>query len=593
MLGLSILLQSCEDVLDKKPKNLISEADVFGDKNLVDAQLAQIYQNMNFQQTGGESGYNMGLIAAYGGEARMFGDWQYKGAVTKIIDETGDGALGYWPYSSIRKTNTLIEKMKESQLEKNFRTQRSNEARFLRAYMYFEMVKRYGGVPLITEVLAMDSDSTLLFPKRSSEKEIYDFIASEVDTLVKYLPEVQSNVNYGRPTKFAALALKSRAMLYAASVAEFDTPKLDGLLGFNSSDAQKYYQMSFDASLEIINSGKFELYKKDADKAKNFQKLFYDDENNPEVIFAEQYSVATGRTHSWNYLCMPDGFRVGWGANFNVFLETVERFDYIDGTSGKIDRSKLTASERWDVATMLHNRDPRFIASVYYPGCEWQGSRVYMHSETKITEGGSVVTKKSGTIGDEEWPAAAPARNTKRTGFFLKKRVNESQQLPATNEDGTDFYVFRLGEIYLNIAESAFHLGRTSDAEYYLNEIRDRAGMPDVTISNDDAGRNTIRHERETELAFEEHRYWDLRRWRIAHLNIADGGLNTNPDGSDRYTGLKFKYDYDTKKYIIAKANAEGFTRVFMERYYYQPISLGRIADNPNLVENPGYTGAE
>ena len=175
------------------------------------------------------------------------------------------------------------------ELNKNFIDTRVSEARFIRAHAYFEMVKRFGGVPLVTDVIPVQGTSDQLYRPRNSEKEIYDFIKNEMDEISALLPSIPEAD--GRITKWTALALKSRAMLYAASVANFGSQQLNGLLGFPISDASSYYQASLDASNQIIQSGAFSLYKKSDDPVKNFGDLFIDENNNSEVIFVENLNM--------------------------------------------------------------------------------------------------------------------------------------------------------------------------------------------------------------------------------------------------------------------------------------------------------------
>jgi hypothetical protein len=155
------------------------------------------------------------------------------------------------------------------------------------------------------------------------------------------------------------------------------------------------------------------------------------------------------------------------------------------------------------------------------------------------------------------------------------------ESLPATGGglSSTDFYVFRLGEIYLNYVEAAFYLGNPNgDMASRMNDLRDRAGMPALTSV--EITQDKIRQERRVELAFESHVFWDLRRWRIAVAEL---------DGVKRKR-MHFRYDYDANTYTIATADGDkGRVRSHPERNYYYALGLNRIADNPNLIENPGY----
>jgi len=563
-ISLVFLLAGCSDLLDIKPTNMISEEDVKNDPVLVDAFLTKIYNSIRWQ-TGAPTA-NQAMLNVVGGEQNVFAGWQQPFIVAMaIMDEGGANSwLDYWPYANIRSANEIILMLEEASFDEAVIQQKIAEARFLRAFEYFELVKRYGGIPLITVPQSIDSPKEQLMVKRNSEQEIYDFIAKEVDEIVAFLPAELDASKFGRATKWVALALKSRAMTYAGSIGEYGQVQLDGLLGISKGEKDDYWQAAYDASIELINEGPHALYNETADKVKNFEEVFIKD-GNSEVIFAEVYSSELNKLHGWNHYCMPDGFKIGWGSNNTVYIETVEKWGYIDGRNGKLDWSELDGNTLFDIEALMHQKDPRFRASVFYPESSWQDRKVYFHSST------------IGTVdGGDDWPKAAPTRNRIKTGFLVKKRVNEMIEYPVSTTDETDWIVFRLGETYLNAAEAAFHLGNTDEATRLINVVRDRAGMPDVEILT----MEDIQNERTAELAFEEHRYWDIRRWRMAVEELNGKGLH----------GIDWKYNYAEKKYTMKLKDGDfGAVRTFTERNYYFPLGIGRIADNPNLVENPGY----
>lgn len=564
-IGILVFLAGCSDLLDIKPTNIISEEDVKNDPVLVDAFLNRIYNSTRWQSVGsGEP--DQALLHVMAGESQVFAGWQTPwNAAKKIIDANGGpGQLEYWPYGNIRSANEIIDILKEAKFDQAMIEQKTAEARFLRAFLYFELVKRYGGVPLITEPQSIDQPIEELYVARNSEKEVYDFIASEMDELVNILPEEHNSDDFGRPTKWAAYALKSRAMLYAGSIAKYGTKQLNGLLGFDASDADAYYQKSYNAALEIINNSSHQLFMEYDDPVQNYNRLFLD-ERNSEVILAKVYDLSLTEVHSWGFLCMPDGFQTGWGSNNWMYLESFEKYEYTDGTSGVLDPATLDGKTLVSLDDVLLNKDPRFLASAFYPETPWQGSKVYMHTNTV------------GAIPDgSAWPKVAPKRNRIKAGLMIRKRVNEDIKLPIGKENEEDWIVFRTGEMYLNAAEAAFEMGDMANAELMINAIRNRAGMPDKTnLTVED-----IRNERFVELYIEEHRYWDLRRWRIAVDELNGNG----------FSGIKWIYHIEEDMYTMQKKGADfGGMRSFSERNYYLPIGSGRIADNPNLVENPGY----
>jgi len=582
---LVLLITGCESVLDKEPLNIIADPDVWKDKALVDAYMADLYFDTDLiERRNDERDYSqtalstsMSLIASMGGEARSYGGHHgpYQASTRPITAEGAHDLLDYWKYDNIRDCNLLIEKLQtESPLDQAFIDQRVAEARMLRAYMYFQMVKRYGGIPLITEVQDIDAPPEELYVSRNSEKEVYDFIISEMDDLVLDLPSEYGAADKGRPTKWAAYALQSRAAIYAASIAKYGTVQLNGLLGFPSSDVATYAQKSYDASQAILGNGIHQLYEEEDDKALNFQNLFLDETDvNKEIIWSEVYDYSLNRGHAYTCRAMPHEYNNSFGTYYYLY-DWLERFEYASGAPGdSISRAELESKE-WDINELYGHRDPRFIASVFYPEADWKGGKVYFHSGTY--RDGTLYT--SG-YAEDGWPYKAQERNTTKTGFMVRKRTNPNVQpsggFPGLKNDDTDYIIFRLGEIYLNLAEAAFYLGNTSEALTALNTLRARAGMPPKTEITEEI----LQNERLVELTWENQSYWDERRWRIAE-GLLDGV---------RMAGVKWWYNYDTKKYQIEFINAEGVPRIFKSHYYYLPIGLDHITDNPNMVENPGY----
>lgn len=572
-----IILTGCENFLDKEPLDIISDALVWEDENLIDSYLADLYYRTDFmERKGNDDCVSLCMIASMGGEGRSYGaHHQPYIASTNVITAAGPNAqLDYWNYKNIRDCNFFIEKMDNNpNFDQAYNVQRISEVRFLRAYMYFEMVKRFGGVPVIIKAQAMDATKEELYLPRNSEKEVYDFIIAEMDALYQVLPGEYSAEDKGRPTKWAALALKSRAALYAASIAKYGQVQLDGLLGFQASDVEYYADLSYDASKAIINNGIHFLYEKHTDPVINYQNLFLDESSdNKEVIMSEVYDYSKNRAHAFSLRTMPHDFSGTWASMYYLY-DFVERFEFADGSPGNsISRSQLTAAgSEWTPAQLWENRDARFRATVFYPESPWQGGKVLFHSST--IRGG--VTYTSG-FAEDGWPYKASTRNTTKTGFMVRKRCNESMKMPTdVFNDQTDVIIFRLGEIYLNLAEAAYYLNFTDEALTTLNRLRERADMPPKTTIDE----ATIQNERLVELSWENHSYWDIRRWRIAK-QLLDGV---------RTQGLVFTYNYDTKKYRIRLIAAEGVARIFQDRNYYLPLGVSRVAENPNFVENPDY----
>lgn len=563
---------ACEDVLDKEPLGIISDAVVWNDETLINGYLTEIYGEMVFfvNDLYGNSMYTPPFLAKNWFDMCMTINicdeatdaWVYSGLKYNELTDAG-GMYELWPYDLIRRQNVFLQQMEQSNVNAEFKKQKIAEVRFLRAFTYFSMVKRYGGVPLILKAQNLTDSEDELYPKRNKEVEVYNFVNSEIDAIVNDLPASYSASDLGRPTKYAALALKSRSAMYAASIAKWGQVNMDGLVGIPANLSQSFWQTSYEASKAIIGSGKFGLYN-------NYQYIFLD-ENNKEVIFSKLFNGPdglSGKGHGWDLYQCPKGYNPWGGGNeSSVYLDMVESYEYIDGRPGTLDRTKLT-SQLWTMDELWKDRDPRFKASVYTQGTPWMNNQLQFYNGILVN--GNIITSGSynGTL-------AKGTSNNDLTSFGVLKYLNPTFKQPDNNASPTDWIVFRYGEILLNFAEAAFELGKTDDALNAVNQIRNRAGIALLTSID----RDKIRHERKVELAFENHRFWDLRRWRTAHMQL-----------SRNFSGLRYILDYETKKFKVEVVNAHGTVLPnFKQNKYYFPIGRSRIANNPNLVENPGY----
>lgn len=602
LIGMCCFTSCLDDILDKKPLDIISDDVVWSDPVMIDAYLAQQYM-LTTVFTNEASDY----IESWSAGSPVDGKWEIHTSehgygpliVNNIADEgkggwdiagnaggykagglnINGGILEWWdyPYYIIRNLNQFIERVPNAPIEEETKKLRVAEARFIRAFNYFSMVKRYGGVPLITQAASLNDSEEVLYPKRNSEKELYNFVISEMDTIAEDLAVTK---DFGRPTKWAALALKSRAALYAGSIAQFGSVQLNNLLGIPQGEATDYYQKALDATQSIINSGVFQLYQADTDKAMNFRNIFMK-KRNSEVVFAKQHSyidaLASGG-NTWGYdFCQrpkPHGWSLGMGNT--PYLEMAEEFEYVDGKPGKLDRKSIQEG-LWSMEELWGNKDPRFFATLYTMGTSWRGSQVDFHKgliggDGKLYENAGEGYEGINALGEQN------LSGNFGTGFGVMKYLDENVDIGSTwSNSGSDYLVFRYGEILLNYAEAAFELGKTGEALTAVNEIRARAGIAKLSAID----RQAIHHERKVELAFEGHRYWDVRRWREAETVL-----------SKPFSGLRYILDFKTKKYkIVVLDDIDGVNTPprFHKQNYYFPITLKRTGANSNLVENPGY----
>lgn len=607
-IGLGLLLfgsSACSNYLEKESFDIITPNKVWNDSKLIDAVLVGMYYYVQME----DFDYWYRDAWRLQNASSMSDDAQGSFQKDPLFDNgnttyTYEDALFEQKFSDmfkyIRNCNDFLYQIEISTiLSEDKKKELAAEVRFIRAMHYFTLVKRYGGVPLIKESQEYNpSDIESLRVPRNTEKEIYDFIVSECQAAAQSLPETRSAEGKYRANKYVALSLCSRAALYAGSIARYGTVQSDGLVGIPASEADRYFQASYDASKTITESGQYALYnKKPDDKAQNFCDMFLKGNgDNGEYIFQKQYSVAGGKAHSWDKRNAPFSYRAGgWGCGIAPTLELVEAYEYVDGSEGTLKIADANGKQvRYDdPIDIFKNKDPRLFASVYLPGSpcqstkiEWKRGIIVSDNEryqaTSQPDGGNTIVINGTTYSTSGKDGGADAGDASKTGFYQKKFFDETLTDMNMNKSETPWPVFRLGEMYLNLAEAAMELNKSSEALDAINKIRERAGIALLTNINIEK----IRHERRVELAFEGHRFWDMKRWRIAHLNVEQGGLN-----GFRGTALYPWYDIRDGKYVfeIGK-NAPKQVRIFLEKNYYTKINQDDMNSNPNLIQNPGYT---
>ena len=605
--GILVLLgiTSCNSYLEKESFDIITPEQVWKDPKLINGVMVNLYDGLQLEDFNYwyRDAWRLMNASTLSDEAQgsfqkdpMFDNanatYTYEDALfeQKFADR----------YKLIRNCNDFIAQAeKATSLSDADKTMLLAEARFLRAMHYFTLVKRYGGVPLIDAPQTYDPANleSLMLP-RSKEVEIYDFIIKECQEAAAILPVTRDAAAKYRANRGTALALCSRAALYAGSIARYGKVELDGLVGIPSSEANRFFQASYDASSAIIGLKVYSLYNKKADnKTQNYYEIFIKGNgDNGEFIFQKQYNVAGGKGHDWDKRNAPFSYRAGgWGCGVAPTMEMVEEYEYTDGTQGTL---KLTDASGKPLRfnnpyDLFAGKDPRLFATIYLPGSPCKGSimewrRGVIESDTKRyvatsqPDGGNKVEINGVVYSTSGKDGGADAGDASKTGFYQKKFWDETLTDMNMGKSETPWPVFRLGEIYLNLAEAAMELGKTADALDAVNIIRNRAGIAPLTAITMDK----IRHERKVELAFEGHRFWDMKRWRIAHLDVQQGGLN-GFSGSALYPW----YDIRDGKYIFEKGtNTPKQKRIFLEKNYYGKINADDMNSNPKLVQNPGYT---
>lgn len=532
-------LSGCNAFLDTTPSDRISDKLTWTSTEYVDLYVNNFYE----------------YLSVYG----QFGSQQFNGNLTEGLTNTfkygsvspGSGAgdsndyvfhpeklqpsgslLDIWTntYTRIRRINEFLDFQKKlSTFSEDVNLKYEAQARFFRAYLYFQLAKRhtkgseYGGLVLHSS-LAMEKDTPL-----SDAAEVWQFIADDLDFAAEHLPEAWDSANSGRITKYGAYALKSRAMLYA-----------------------ERWQDAKDAADAVIDSGKYSLAEKYADSYKG---------GNTESIVQFTYNGVAGPSHSFdkNYVPYGDYLMAGsdeYGGKGTPTQEMVEYYETKDGE--KVDWTEWHSST--GATPPYADLEPRFHATILYPGAEWKSSdpnspRVLMPTE-------------SGTVGRfMQYGAENYANGRTTTGYYLRKLIDESHASNLLTVGGSHAWVeLRLAEVYLNRAEALYRIGgNDAAARADINKVRARVNLPASKIEDTF---EAIRHERLIELAYEGHLYWDMRRWELAHKEY------------NNYRCHGLKVSGTSGNYTWEYVDCDLTDRKFLEKVYILPIPTAETNNN-------------
>ena len=627
---LSLILFSCKkDWLQRESKSLILEEQVWNDPKQITSLLANYYdrlptdiglQDINDAADGRLAQWRN--MADYD-EGMWSGQSNQDGRNNLTTYATNRFYL--WNYTLIRDINKAIESIQTigTELDPVQKTYFIAELRFLRAFNYFELVKRMGGVPLVTKQLIFDykGEASSLRQPRAKESEVYDFIASETDAIKNELGNVNTTANppaasNSRATKYAALALKSRAMLYAGSIAKYNallTPSLvssGGEVGIPASRANEYYQKALDASREIINSGVFALTINTTNPAQAFYDAVTKKSGNKEVILVKDFLTAKDKRHLFSYDNIARGIREDnlSSSSISPSLNLAESYEYLDGTPG-IFKTMTDANSDFiyydKPEDIFANKDGRMGGTLLYPGSSFKGSKIEMQAGVLLWNGSAYQTIEGTQLGSIWGGTAYPngdgrlltgssgphrsIQEVSNTGFYIRKYIDEAN-LSSTRGVRSDVWWvwFRLGEIYLNASEAAFELGQTPEALAFVNKLRERAGFAANSLTS--LTLDKLINERRVELAFEDHRVWDMIRLRRAHTTWAGSGSPAAViTALYPYRIVRPGDPARDGKFVYIKMTAPRMRapRLFQIQNYYTFISQGVIDNNPLIVRNP------
>lgn len=620
---LSMTAFSCKDVLDLKPLDKLDSETLFSTPEGVRIYLANLYGQLPIEDFSyGRLGFNTANQNTGGIAPATQTDDAANSEFSHLLD--GGGNFQWWDpgYKLIRDINLLLETIPTiASLTEIDKSQIISEGHFMRAYTYFALAKRYGGVPIIKEVQQYTPDVESLKVPRSTEKETWDFVLQECDAAIANLPVTRTSDNR-RANKWVAYALKSRVALHAASIAKYWSKAPlsgeavnQGLVGMNSSLANTYYEICIQASKAIMEQGGFGLHKptpsSPEEATANYMEIFQNPNGaSNEIIFLKGYAIQGSSGHSYDFWFNPNQTTDGapHPGRMNPTLDFVDLYEnyanpgvsapIITTADGNInDYNGYNASKtylRYDTPyDIFKGKDARLWATVILPGTEWKGKTIVIQggyiqpdgvAKIETKESIAVNGKTYYTYGAAEWTGYSGFEvylgNMTRTGFSFKKFLTPSALPPSLLASTNDWIEFRYPEILLNYAEAVVESNYSADdaktkAKNAINAIRRRAGHTvdiDLSLSN-------VLRERRVELAFENLRYWDLIRRRDFHEKF------NNSIRKALVPILDLRVS--PAKYIFVRKNLSRENPLtFPTNFYY--CHIPGIGSN-GLVQNPQY----
>lgn len=590
-------------VLDQSPQDRYTGEVVWSDVSMAESVLNAAYRNLDIRGDG-----DFGPLMELDGVTDNVYFTHRFGIQTYTMGNIGPSALGpfgdiwfagnNWEnlYDNIQRTNTFLANIDDvlegkdgaelASLEQTM-DRMIGEARFVRAFAYTQLLRTYGGVPIITEPFELGADYSSV--GRATFAETVDFISDECDQAASLLGG-RSEMEMGEATKGAALALKSRLLLFAASDLTADGSAASEYVGYTSPDRTALWTRARDAAKAVMDLGTYSLENfgapdQEAVAESYFQFFARPDLGSPEAIWGEMYLKASGPARQTNLFNGPNGL-YNWGANTPT-QELVDTYQMADGSDFfshfEIDSDEyyVNTSSKYESPNPYDNRDPRFYGSVLYDQAPWQERfgnlqerdpvGVYDVRTRRVLSNGEVVSETPG-IDTRQGPVVR--EDGSYTRYLVKKGMQQDVVGRAENNDNA-WVEFRYAEILLNYAEASMELGQAGEAATYVNMIRNRAGMPDFTGDLEEA----LRYERRIELAFEDKRWYDLRRWKtmdeaygpVHGMNV----LETTYQGEDRTEVAWQRRDVNARR--------------FQDRMYWIPLPAEELNRAPQLTQNPGY----
>lgn len=549
----AISFQGCN--LDLDLQDRLVEESVWSDPNTAELYVSGMYGVFQKFQFGNfpNLGYNNAMDALADG-MKFTSNTLGNGTVNTLISNANyfspaTVGLNFWNpgFVGIRRVNEMIEGVKtKSKLSEEQKLVYEAEGRYVRAYTYFWLAKLHGSLPVFRSL----GDYSSKDKPRSSEQEVYDFMIEDLTFAAENLPKTNLS---GRATKGAAYGMLSRVALYAGSIAKYDNKQFntDALTGISQTKAKDYFGISASAATKVVELAGEGLYALDTDFAGIFRK-----KDTKEAIFRVDY-LAPNITHDYDLGYAPPRDAAGNTLVYGVpTADLVDEFEMADG-------AKFSWSNPVHAANPYSNREPRFEATILHNNSVWKG-RVLNTTEADAVEG----FVEFGRSGD-------PKRTV--TGYYAKKMLDPSNTTFVVNKSTQSWIEMRYAEIILVLAEAKAQLDDYASATTYINMLRSKRGLNSISVSGSTQAMQAIEHERKVELAFEGHRFWDLRRWRKAHIE-----LNGKKMTGHKITGQGAGYTYEV-------VPADAVNRSFTGKLYYLPIPENEVQLNLALDQIFGW----
>jgi starch-binding outer membrane protein, SusD/RagB family len=607
ILALSFLLVSgCNKVLDKTPVDKFSEAILWTDVNLADKNLMSLYNQSLF---GGFGYLPTASLTDESHDTHEFGTQNY---LLGNINSSNTSPLGDWGfqylrwdilYSNIQKLNVFLANIDkvpgayppaEQAGIKVITDRLKGEAIYLRAYIYCDLARNYGGAIINTVpfVLGEDFSSSV----RSSFEATVNFIAGECDAAVALLG-AKSEMEMGRANKEAALTLKSRILLFAASDLTADGTASSELVGYQSPDRTALWTAAKNAAKAVIDMNTVSLANfgapDQAAVAQNFYNFFKaKDLSSNEVIWGRMYRKDAGtkdygNVNQINLINGTNGFVMyGCNAPTGNLVDSFQMADgskFLDHFKVDVDGFYKNISAKYHHENMYFDREPRFYGTILYDSVPWMKRLPDLSGRdpigiydrrTRVTISGGVETSKVYGIDTRQGPV--DREDGTFTGYTFKKMLdNEVYATEADNNDNS-WIEMRFAEIIMNYAEACLELGEIGEATDNINLIRNRAGLPNFTGDIKAA----LRYERQMEFVYEGIRWYDIRRWKILDkvLTQASGVDIIETHNLDNGTTTT------TWRQIFVQNRGP-----VLDKMLWFPIPIDEMNRAPQLIQNPGY----